>query len=647
MRLLFGEKMEYYTYFHINRYGKRELCLKNEIPINLGEAYSNKQEVYSSYFHYDDSILTYSREHNGSLEGYTPVLMGADKLIFDLDSSAIEDSYNEAQTLVSKFKDYDIDPSVWFSGSKGFHIEIPSVCFGGFEPHKELHLIHKKIAESVAVDLGLTTIDLKIYSSMRSIRHNYSYHESGKKKYGSDCYKVPVNIFDPLEDIIRSSSKGIEQRRNVYPSKLVSDFEKAKKSAYATYKDSASIDKFTHKPLSKIDITSRHNTIISKAVKFANNDIHIKDAIDFIYAFNNSYFDVPHDFNEIQKQVSYVYANYKKEQNVEDFSSMKEALLKHKEEVLNPEVAAKTHWKTFDEAVQLKRGRFVVVGAKSEVGKTTLYANMAHRLAHKDKKHSTIISLEMPESEIAGMVASIHLQQGEDLISDGIRTQTEAFFSLEEVEEIENLPIKIFRSRRRIDEQVLDELITTLKGEDPDLHTVFIDYLGCISWSKGGDKSSELPQYIKNLAIRHGICVVALAQVRKFRGKKELTKWSQLIPEDIKDSSELINASDDIVLLWRGKGNGNECIYGKKGKSRHNRRANGMFFVFNYIGESKALICDPCEEADIEAETMEEYVSGTKYQKNDGELSYIQKREKSYMPSKKENRSSDWDISFD
>ena len=97
---------------------------------------------------------------------------------FDLDSAFVEDSLHDAQGIVNYFTNVlQVKPeyiTVWFSGAKGFHIEVAPEVFD-IAPMVGLTIINKEIAKWLIEEYQFTTIDTaSIYSSRRMWRVPFS-----------------------------------------------------------------------------------------------------------------------------------------------------------------------------------------------------------------------------------------------------------------------------------------------------------------------------------------------------------------------------------------------------------------------------------------------------------------------------------------
>lgn len=126
-----------------------------------------KNETYCTYFRYNDEMATHFNK-SGTVSGYTGKAW-ADWLPIDIDSQDLNEAQMYLQHLVSNLNDYDIDSNAcrfYFSGSKGFHVMIPSAYFQA-EPSEDINKRFRKIALELANGLN---IDTSIYDKTRIFR---------------------------------------------------------------------------------------------------------------------------------------------------------------------------------------------------------------------------------------------------------------------------------------------------------------------------------------------------------------------------------------------------------------------------------------------------------------------------------------------
>jgi len=120
-------------------------------------------------------------------------------LYFDFDSSDLEMSFNDTKIVYHYFKNVlkieDKHIMVWFSGNKGFHIEVKPQLFK-ISPMPNLQLINKEIALWLIDKYKLETVDIgSLYSSRRQWRLGWSLNEK------SNRYKTWIKNFDDIDDM--------------------------------------------------------------------------------------------------------------------------------------------------------------------------------------------------------------------------------------------------------------------------------------------------------------------------------------------------------------------------------------------------------------------------------------------------------------
>lgn len=104
-------------------------------------------------------------------------------LFFDLDSPSLEQSLEDAQLILQQLTvELEIDPEnivAKFSGSKGFHIIVNPFALG-VRPSVYSTQVAKRAALDIAKEMGLKTVDEKVYSSRRMLRIPNSIRSDGK-----------------------------------------------------------------------------------------------------------------------------------------------------------------------------------------------------------------------------------------------------------------------------------------------------------------------------------------------------------------------------------------------------------------------------------------------------------------------------------
>lgn len=153
---------------------------------------ASDKEVFRSYFIHSEEILNHFNNNIDSkgkktLSGYAGKVF-ADELKIDIDEK--ENSLEQVRTLLKAWeKNFNIDPNliqVNFSGSKGFHVRIPSELFGGFEPSEDLPAIHKQIALELTKGIK---IDETVYRTTTGL-----FREVNSINKKSGLYAIPLTI---------------------------------------------------------------------------------------------------------------------------------------------------------------------------------------------------------------------------------------------------------------------------------------------------------------------------------------------------------------------------------------------------------------------------------------------------------------------
>lgn len=125
-------------------------------------------------------------------------------IYFDLDSEFVDESLQEAQSIFNIFTNVlQVKPeyiTVWFSGSKGFHIEVSPKVFR-INPMAGLTLINKEIARWLTDYYHLKTIDMgSIYSSRRMWRLPFTVHSKTKLR---KTWIPNIKQFDNLVQLMK------------------------------------------------------------------------------------------------------------------------------------------------------------------------------------------------------------------------------------------------------------------------------------------------------------------------------------------------------------------------------------------------------------------------------------------------------------
>ncbi|MDP9472304.1 MAG: DUF927 domain-containing protein [Chloroflexota bacterium] len=162
---------------------------------------SNAVDVFATYLRYTDDVVGYvatNRNPKGkpSITGYAgPALAPFLPVDFD-DAEDLTAALTDARTYVQRFcARFDVPPAAlrcFFSGFKGFSLEVPGSLFGGLGPAPARDLADRLKVLALVLAEGLTTLDAKIYEPVRLWRVPNTIN--GK----SGLHKIPLTTHELL-----------------------------------------------------------------------------------------------------------------------------------------------------------------------------------------------------------------------------------------------------------------------------------------------------------------------------------------------------------------------------------------------------------------------------------------------------------------
>ena len=180
---------------------------------------------YSSLFYYHGAAKQYYDSHGGSLAGFDGKAL-SDKLVFDFDSEAIEQAQKDAIVLLDRLSEIGVNVEdsvrVFFSGGKGFHVEVP--LEGTDLTPEELKLVCSNIAS------GLETFDSKIYNTTRIYRlPNTKHNKTGLFKIELEPYDLYELTVDQIKD---KAKEPINSTFTPVPANITERINKLKKTDF-------------------------------------------------------------------------------------------------------------------------------------------------------------------------------------------------------------------------------------------------------------------------------------------------------------------------------------------------------------------------------------------------------------------------------
>lgn len=206
-------------------------------------------------------------------------------------------------------------------------------------------------------------------------------------------------------------------------------------------------------------------------------------------------------------------------------------------------------YRYLDEMCQgYKKWQLIILAGRPWVSKTATAINLADKIT-KQNKSVMFFSLEMTRYEITERLLSSwtgiwarELWWSVDRI-DEIATKT-----VENLEQVEDYNLMIYDSTNKFEEITREIRKKAIRKE---VDVVFIDYLTLmrVSWKffSKNDEIGYMTWELKQIAIKHGIAIVLLAQLNRNSAKEN--KKPQMF--DLRDSWNIEQDADNIYLLYR------------------------------------------------------------------------------------------------
>jgi len=202
-----------YKYFEIvlNGITNRNRVISKDEFRDLWKSRNKDKDSYQSVFKFRKDFQDYVTK-NGSVMGYNGLCF-IEYIPIDIDDTTdLNKALNTARNLITHLEsNYEIKKNIikiYFSGSKGFHIFIPSILFD-VKPSIDLPFRIKNLVKSL-IPYG-AVIDNKIYDKTRLIRGPNTKHPK------SDLFKNPLSADELLTKSIKEIKKLAANPRDFRP----------------------------------------------------------------------------------------------------------------------------------------------------------------------------------------------------------------------------------------------------------------------------------------------------------------------------------------------------------------------------------------------------------------------------------------------
>lgn len=208
-------------------------------------------------------------------------------------------------------------------------------------------------------------------------------------------------------------------------------------------------------------------------------------------------------------------------------------------------IGVATGWKHYDQKVSMIPGDYVVVGARTSIGKTTFALNIAIEAAGLGQK-VLFISMEMTEESIFDKISARLSQVPVWKFAKGLINEGSVENSLREIEAIqENITLVYMPECTTVQVQ-------TLAKKNPDLDLIVIDYLQLMKDTPRKNETENLrlgriSGALKALAGTQKCVVLVPAQLNRESEKNKREPYLS----DLRDSGCIEQDADKVILLHR------------------------------------------------------------------------------------------------
>lgn len=155
-------------------------------------------ERYISHRRGNLALVEWTRRHTNA--GGNPTIEGYDGEVWDTSLPFDFDDRNDPANALGwvrqflwrlEMQDVPLDAlRFYFSGAKGFHVEIPHTLFGGFEPSAELHVFERAAAVEL---MGAIPFDRAVYDKLRLWRLPNTLNVKGHR------YKIQLSLREVMQ----------------------------------------------------------------------------------------------------------------------------------------------------------------------------------------------------------------------------------------------------------------------------------------------------------------------------------------------------------------------------------------------------------------------------------------------------------------
>jgi len=519
------------------------------VPLSEVTSEPRGHELYISLFPFDKSIIDYVqikgtiKEHTG--KHFCPYIA------FDIDNDTdLNESKSRALDLITRFIDeyglYPNDLSIYFSGSKGFHVVLNGNTYGFPDPNESMGSIIKQVCIELA---GEIKIDSVIYENHRLFRVENSLNAK------TSLYKIQLSydeLFSLSVDEIRELAKRprmFVRKKGISEIRLNEKINRIVRAAFMKTSEPEEVRKFEDGFFLPSTKGERNNKLYKQAFfLFVNTDLHEKSIREIITSINNSGPD-PLPLSEVNTIINSARSNRKKGEKeplkIVSIADLWSEFLSGLQEENNK---IDLSFKSLNELFKGKqRGNLGIVlgygGAKKSmygqnicydnirVGCRCIYSNMEMSTAKLAERFINIIF--DGGTTLASIAIENELKQGRDM-SAVFKQLNEVLSDKLIVSENSNM------TSARYDELI--EKITTDRGR---VDLLIVDGMSMMGGTGTEvERANEHSKSLKELAKKWNILIVAITHVSK--GEDLMTRD---LTRKARGSEKIIDNADWIMTL--------------------------------------------------------------------------------------------------
>ncbi len=232
-------------------------------------------------------------------------------------------------------------------------------------------------------------------------------------------------------------------------------------------------------------------------------------------------------------------------------------------------------------------GEVLTLAAPTSCGKSAWALYVALNAVKKEEKATAIFSLEMPQKQLTKRMTQIISGVNMRHVQEQTVTDAESKRVDEAIDNLSEMPIYTSHSVKSS-----DDLVSQARSfvNNHGVKLIVIDYLQLIPFNSNKMGKAEgiagISHRIKQMALDLNVAVILLAQVNR-----EGAKRGGLELYDLKDSGDIENDADVVLLMWPSNGDVESSkdkdymgpytnLLYKLAKNREGERGIGCFFRF-------------------------------------------------------------------